>query len=29
MDKLKKSKEEDLEDFDEYARSILIGSMVR
>ena len=26
MDKLKKSKEEDLEDFDEYVRCILIGS---
>jgi hypothetical protein len=28
-DELKKSKEEDLEDFDECTRSILMGSMVR
>jgi hypothetical protein len=29
VDELKKSKEEDLEDFDECTRSILMGSMVR
>jgi hypothetical protein len=29
MDELKKSKEEDLDNFDECARGILIGSRVR